>query len=354
MSAAATAKPSSGMTVAQNGTGAHHPAAMRNRPHIYEALSARIPADAVGAALEISSGTGCHLEAFAPAFPGLTWHPTEYDDNADDVASTASAAASSSASSSSSSAASAAASSSSSSSPILSAIDRHCADVFDNCATAAALDASAPWDAWPATVREQEGQFAVVYLANVLHITPWAVTVGVLRGAGRALRRPDGDGPKRYPTTGGGQLFVYGPFKVDGKCTTPSNAQFDEMLRARDASFGYRDIDEVAIEGEKYGLELTERIPMPANNFMLCFRRRGEGEEKGEDGGGGGGEGRKRYKLITGRWGRDTGECTFLAGHDCGGTCYKCAPGGGGEGGLSFSPAEDDAKAEPGGGSSLT
>ena len=292
--AATTSKPSSGMTVSQNGTGAHHPAAMRNRPHIHEALSARIPADAVGVALEISSGTGCHLEAFAPAFPGLTWHPTEFDDNADTVASTASAASSSPAASSpaasspaapaaAASAAAASSSSSSSSSPILSAIDRHCADVFDNCVPAAALDASAPWDAWPATVREQEGQFTVVYLANVFHITPWAVTVGVLRGAGRALRRPDG--PKCDPTTGGGQLFVYGPFKVDGKCTTASNAQFDEMLRARDASFGYRDIDEVAMEGEKYGLELTERIPMPANNFMLCFRRRGEGEEKGEEGG---------------------------------------------------------------------
>lgn len=29
-------------------------------------------------AVEVASGTGCHLEAFAKAFPGLVWQPSEY------------------------------------------------------------------------------------------------------------------------------------------------------------------------------------------------------------------------------------------------------------------------------------
>ena len=46
-------------------------------------------------------------------------------------------------------------------------------------------------------------------------------------GAGKVLRP-------------GGLLLVYGPFKVDGKCTTESNASFDASLRRQNPEWGYR------------------------------------------------------------------------------------------------------------------
>lgn len=57
------------------------------------------------------------------------------------------------------------------------------------------LNAAQP-DGWPV----EAGGAAAVFAANLTHISPWAATQGLLRGAGRALR-PDG------------LLFVYGPFR---------------------------------------------------------------------------------------------------------------------------------------------
>ena len=59
---------------------------------------------------------------------------------------------------------------------------------------------------------------AAVFCANVIHIAPWNVAEGLFAGAGRYLR-PDG------------MLFLYGPFKRDGKHTALSNAVFDTSLR---------------------------------------------------------------------------------------------------------------------------
>jgi hypothetical protein len=85
-----------------------------------------------------------------------------------------------------------------------------------------------------------------VYASNVCHISPWEVSLGLLAGAAVAL-------------AAGGQLFVYGPFKLDGACTTESNAAFDRSLRGRDPSWGYRDVGDMAAEGERRGLVLEHR-----------------------------------------------------------------------------------------------
>jgi hypothetical protein len=69
-------------------------------------------------------------------------------------------------------------------------------------------------------------------------------------------------------------LYLYGPFKEDGRHTAPSNADFDASLRARDPAWGVRDLADVANLARAHGLDLVERISMPANNLSLVFRSR--------------------------------------------------------------------------------
>ena len=107
--------------------------------------------------------------------------------------------------------------------------------------------------------------YLAIVCINVLHISPWRVTEGVLTGAARGLA-PDG------------RLFVYGPFMRDGGHTAPSNAAFDASLRSSDPSWGVRDTRDLAAFADRVGLRLAGMVEMPANNFVLEFapvRRRG-------------------------------------------------------------------------------
>ena len=54
----------------------HHPAALRNRVPIAEMLM-KIMKSVKGRAIEFGSGTGAHLEYFAPRLPELTFLPSE-------------------------------------------------------------------------------------------------------------------------------------------------------------------------------------------------------------------------------------------------------------------------------------
>ena len=44
-------------------------------------------------------------------------------------------------------------------------------------------------------------------------------------------------------------------------------------LRLRNPEWGVRDVEEVADLARANGLDLVERVPMPANNLSLVFRR---------------------------------------------------------------------------------
>ena len=70
-----------------------------------------------------------------------------------------------------------------------------------------------------------------------------------------------------------GVLYLYGAYKESGVHTSPSNEAFDQDLRRRNPEWGIRDLEEVAGLASIYGLDLVERIPMPANNLSLVFRR---------------------------------------------------------------------------------
>lgn len=109
-------------------------------------------------------------------------------------------------------------------------------------------------DTWPLSRAD------VIYNANMIHIAPFDAAVGLFRGAGRLL-------PAH------GMLFTYGPYKFGGKHTAESNASFDQSLRSRNLSWGVRDVDELEKLAARCGMQLSERVPMPANNFSLVWKK---------------------------------------------------------------------------------
>ena len=105
---------------------------------------------------------------------------------------------------------------------------------------------------------------ALVFSANLLHISPWAACEALMRGASRCLS-PDG------------LLVTYGPYRVPGEALRAGNQAFDADLRQRNPAWGLRSLDEVAACARAAGLALREHIPMPADNLMLVFGRADDG-----------------------------------------------------------------------------
>jgi hypothetical protein len=95
---------------------------------------------------------------------------------------------------------------------------------------------------------------------NMIHIAPWAVTEGLMAGAGRTL-------------PAGGVLYLYSPYRIDGRHTAPTNQEFDAWLRGQNAAWGIRDLGEVTELAARHGFALAETVPMPANNLSVIFRR---------------------------------------------------------------------------------
>ena len=191
------------------------PAVARNRDPILAVLREVLAAP--GTVLEIASGSGEHAVHFASALPHLVWQPTDPDAQA------------------------------------LRSIAAHAAQAqLPNLLAPLELDASAA--AWPVTRAD-----AIVSI-NMIHIAPWRAAVGLMAGAGRLLAP-------------GNPLYLYGPYRRHGRHTAPSNAAFDESLKARDPEWGVRDLDEVAELADRHGLALQRTVAMPANNLSVIFRR---------------------------------------------------------------------------------
>ena len=188
-------------------------ATQRNREPILEVLRRVLPAG--GTVLEVASGTGEHAAFFARALPALRWQPSDVDPAA------------------------------------RASIMAWCAGV-PNVNEPVALDATG--DPWPVTHAD-----AVVCI-NMVHIAPWAACEGLMRGAGRVLAP-------------GGILYLYGPYRLGGAHTAPSNAAFDEGLRRQDPTWGVRDLETVVACAAARGLVVAERVAMPANNLSVVFRR---------------------------------------------------------------------------------
>lgn len=191
------------------------PAAHRNRDPILDVLRTVLPTR--GTVLEVASGSGEHIIYFARHFPDLTWQPSDPSPVARRSI-TAWVAESQGAN-------------------ILPVLD---------------LEASAPL--WPIECAD------AILAINMVHISPWAASMGLLQGANRILR----------PS---GLLLLYGPYRRAGEMV-PSNLAFDADLRRRNAEWGIRDLEQVEEAAVRCGLYFQSVIEMPANNLSVVFRKK--------------------------------------------------------------------------------
>ena len=202
------------------------PATERNRQPILEILQRELPP--FGTVLEVASGTGEHAVFFAPRLLPRKWLPS--DPNPQARASIA-------------------------------AWSKHFQ--CDNLYPPLDLDVGASiWSVEKGTPLDYDfNTFPVCAIVNInmIHISPWSASLGLMAGAGRILP-PDGI------------LYLYGPFKQDGQHTSPSNLAFDEALRAQNPEWGVRDLEDVVAAASTQHLTLLKTYQMPANNFSVIFR----------------------------------------------------------------------------------
>lgn len=193
------------------------PHVVRNAGPIADVLRDILPER--GLVLEVASGTGEHALHFAREFPKLLWQPSDPEPAA------------------------------------LRSIEAWRAEAgLFNLLPAVALDARAV--EWPVEAAD------AILCINMVHISPWAATAGLMRGAGRLLAT-------------GAPLYLYGPYRQAGVETAPSNEAFDESLKARNPAWGLRDVEAVEAEGAKHGFRLETIVPMPANNLSMILRKAG-------------------------------------------------------------------------------
>lgn len=176
-----------------------------------------------GDVLEAGSGTGQHAVHFAAHSPGIVWWPSDLN-------------------------------------------ERHLQSIaawrafseLPNIKPPLKLDLADP--DWSEATRKGGGppSLLAIFCANVIHIAPWRVAEGLFAGAGRVLQK-------------GGYLFLYGPFKRNGKHTALSNAVFDASLRENNPDWGVRDIADLEKLASSCGLALCEVVEMPANNLIVVF-----------------------------------------------------------------------------------
>ncbi|XP_075973064.1 methyltransferase-like 26 [Anticarsia gemmatalis] len=205
-----------------------YPAATRNQDPILQVLKRFIISDVdtiddeeSPLFLEIASGSGQHLAHFAPNFPGVKFQPTEVDES------------------------------------LLGSITyyaTHCPT--KNILPPKQVDICTKLSSYGF----EENEVDYMYCANMIHISPYECTIGLFENAGNYLK-PDA------------LMITYGPYSKDGVITPDSNVQFDASLKARNPSWGLRDIADLIKLAEQNNLTLMDTVEMPANNKTLIWKK---------------------------------------------------------------------------------
>lgn len=190
----------------------------RNRDPILSVFKELFPK--TGDVLELASGSGMHINYFAPHFPQLRFQPSDYD-----------------------------------------------ADVFEsikakrgeagnaNVADPVRIDLTNP-ETWP---DPKDRLYDVIFVINLFQVAPVSIIDGIAQVAARVLKDD-------------GFLAIYGPFKVDAKYTTQSNEDFDkEILAAKVPEWGLKDVRDLETAANAHGIILKQQLGLPANNFILLF-----------------------------------------------------------------------------------
>jgi trans-aconitate methyltransferase len=166
--------------------------------------------------LEIGSGSGQHAVYFAAAMPNLIWQCSDRDQNLAGIRSWLDEAG------------------------------------LANTPTPITLDVAQA--DWPAI------RVDAVFSANTLHIMSWP-EVEQLFARLPSLMSEDA------------VLAIYGPFNIDGRASSASNADFDRSLRNRGAHMGIRDLAAVDALAASAGLRRIASHAMPANNLCVVWQR---------------------------------------------------------------------------------
>ena len=191
------------------------PAATRNADALCDLLLKWAPTE--GQALEIASGTGQHVSAFAQCLPALKWQPTEVE-------------------------------------PERRASINSYTSGLPNVAEAVALDATAP--DWHAKFSDQN----LIVLINLVHLISWQETQVLIAEAAQALA------PK-------GRFILYGPFKRSGRLTSDGDQRFHDALVQQDPEIGYKDDGDIASWMAAQGLNVVDVVEMPANNLTFVAEK---------------------------------------------------------------------------------
>lgn len=196
-------------------------AGRRNRDAILDVFRQVFPKDA-GNVLEFASGSGMHMNYFAPHFPQMRFQPSDMNE---DVFET------------------------------IKKLKSEQGNV--NVADPITLDLTQP-STWPAP---EDRLYDVIFCINIFQVAPVSIADGMMQCAATVLKDT-------------GFLSIYGPFKVDGRYTTESNESFDKEVRSAGVpEWGLKDVADLRAAAERHGLRLQRQVDMPANNFILMFGR---------------------------------------------------------------------------------
>jgi hypothetical protein len=192
----------------------------RNKDPILAAFKTLFPAS--GDVLELATGAGLHINYFAPNFPNIKFQPSDYDVTVFD-----------------------------------SIKAKRDAVGNKNIADPIRIDLTDPTTfPDPATHR-----YDAIFVINIFQVAPVAIAAGIAQLGASVLKD-------------GGFIAIYGPFKVDGSYTTPSNEAFDkEILAAGVTEWGLKDVRDLEAAAAPFGLKFARKLDLPANNFILIFEK---------------------------------------------------------------------------------